>query len=486
MHRALRRRPLLCNRLLQLAIPLALTAGCLDNATDNLQPSEAVQAELHQVELRRDAVRLGSASGVELVAATEQTLTLSIAPDAPTIAAGTVLVAANEIRRVVELERLSDTTFVATTELAGLGDAFDQLDFSVHFAPSSIDSARADSQRFAFALGSMRLFASGNVNTGISAATYSVTPDVSATMNLAERRFHADYDIKLAASFNLHLEAHGAGRVGHEAPLPGMKRDFVILAGWVPIVITVELVAGWSVAYDGDIDITVPIELNERLSGAVDHAPGDGWVAPLRVHTPIATAHAPRVSATSDFLLEGKIFIKPKVTVAPFKVAGVYIDVEPNVFLRIYETTNRESGLRLGINVNSEVGAALNLFEALGSRVGLRYRLFTLFDVDIWTRDHQTTPASPSSSCERYAVEGPKVGSTKCNVAGLQLHYQSIFDCVRGSGGKSCFTDPQRYGEPLCGSYDSFVKTCNLDQAFTCVCHAGGKACFREAQDICR
>ncbi len=452
--------------------------GCTTAPAEGELDATAVDSELRSVELKPEAVRVGPGTEFEVLDAADQSMTLLYDGAESPIQLGSILIADDGIRRVLAIDPMDDDAIIVKTEPAALEDAFAELDFSVRFAPA-LNNLRAG-PRIRFPLGDRSLLKVGPLSAAVANAELTVTPDIAVSMNLVNEYFHADYAIDIAARFDLVFEAHGKASSRFETPIPGMKREFVVSAGWVPVVITVELIAGVQATYDGDIAVTLPVTISERIEGSASHTRGGGWQARLGAHLPRSRGGSPRITADSDFQLEGKIFVKPRVTVAPFRVAGLYIDAGPNLFLRRHQA-NQEVGIKLGVNINATVGAAVNFFKLFGRQIPIRYQLLELFSKDVWTIYQKVT----SSSCERHAVEGPKLGSTKCNVAGLKNNYRAIAACIRSGGGKTCLTDTQRYGEPLCGNYPSFRKTCNIDRAFTCVCYQGGRACFDSAEGIC-
>ncbi len=358
---------------------IVATAGCTGGDVGVYEP--IASAELQSAQLTEAAIRVGAGTQLPVVDETASSVTLQPGLDAPGIAAGNVLVSDGQLRRVVSIANDRDGLLTAVTEPAQLEEAFEELTLNAALEP---DPNAGGASGLRFDLGTFPLFSLPNARGDIQNAAVEVIPDIHTQLDLATQRFHLDYALEVDASFELLLQARGNGAHGDSFPIPGANRDFVILAGWVPVVITIELIATWQVEYSGAVDLTMPVGLAGTVRGSLDHQPGIGWSAKLDEHDAWADGGIPTLQLGGAWGVGATVSLQPRVTVAPFRVAGPYVEITPSAYAR---GNGDEASWRaeVGARFAAEAGFVVDFFKILRRGGRIEYALFRLLDTTIWS-----------------------------------------------------------------------------------------------------
>lgn len=353
--------------------------------------------------LSKNTVLVDQIQDLKLVSVDEGVYTYSYTDSAPEIKPGQILLSGEGkgyLRKVIAVEDLKGTLRV-TTEQASLTDAFEELHFRTTI-PVSKNVYRAGGGR----IGRVAVRPGGEVGVnldGISFATgqdydlsikggaFNWTPTLDVGIDISDykiRRFTIQVGGEGKFNLDADLKSSISGSISppEKALTPNPIQIFesvIVIPPGVPILITGEFTCsvGTELSISSGNTMHLGFDSASRIEGGVEYSDGE--------FSPVSTfdySLSPRMDSESSLEASIKVYIRPKVGVYIYSVAGPFVDVRPYGKLSLIVDSNPR--YEAGIGIDGNVGGELKILSE--SLVEMKLKIFDLY-YPVWTSPYYSS-----------------------------------------------------------------------------------------------
>lgn len=349
-------------------------------ATYGIAPSNpslpAGIGQLIGVVISQDAVRVGSGGSPLTYRATSgNQVTFAVQGQAPPVEVGDVMVNTTEpyfLKRVTRVVSQSTGQLVVETGPAALTDVVEQATLHETFSiPGASPKALSPAgiQEFSLTLDNTTIATEGDFSLQATSGHIAFSPVYEFALEIEGGRLElfrlaagGDLDAALALQLTANRAVASISRQKTVAEVPPAPYHVVFWAGWVPVVVGIqmEVEVGARVGVEASGTVTTEFGVTHAARLGVEYA-GGRW-SELRGGTPQFTATAPQIDLVGDAALRG--FLDVLVNVDLYDVAGPHVGLEPYAELAATLPSSRDRidwGLAAGLD--AFVGAHIEVLD---------------------------------------------------------------------------------------------------------------------------
>ncbi len=346
---------------LVLLLVLIAPSGCGKDKDDDGLMDPPPSADETQIS---DNVVVANAAGLSLTSKTETELNFSYQGSDPQVEPGDILVGTEQggyLRHVSSVEDTGDGVRITTTE-ATLVDAIQTgtLNRTLSFDPESLEKAAAEGTYLGsrvnylqkgvrvdgldlISLNDVMIF-DGQVqgdhgevraHARIVSGSLSFSPDLEIGFEVEDSRvkeFHTIAGGQIDFDASLEIDVSGGLNYSPEPTLVySTSYTFVQMVGWLPVVevVTFDIVAGYSFVFDAEMTSVYGVTSGAAISAGAQYS-NDSW-SPIFGVQPTALAGETSFGAHAE--AEARAFVRPRISVELYSVAGPNLQIEPYVSL---------------------------------------------------------------------------------------------------------------------------------------------------------